>query len=250
MASYYPKSRKPRRGLRFANRVIFLFAIGGFTAIAFRALLGVKPVEAPQSPAPVPVPLPALPVEKRRKSKARSLVGALTFLTATVTLSLLATSGSYALWNGKTVINGSSLDTGNISLTVNTVTSYTLALPTTALAPGKSVLATATVKNAGSTPVSARVASTSIISNTNGLADSLTLTLTPVASAGACIAGLAGGTTAALASFNTAAAPYAMPAGASQLVCFELKLDSTAPSSVQGGSATFRLNLIADQTRP
>jgi hypothetical protein len=244
----HPKSSRAGR-TRSANRVIILLGFVGLVAIAAAALRNPRTASAPAAPAAL-ITAQHVPAPKARASKSRSFVGGLTFLTVTVTLSLLATSGSYALWNGKTVINGSSLNTGNIALTVNTVTSYTLTMPTTALAPGKSVLATATVANAGTVPISASVESTTITANTNNLASSLTLTISPVASAGACAIGVSGGTTAALTSFNTTSAPYAMPAGASQIVCFELKLDNAAPASEQGGSTTFRLNLVANQTRP
>jgi hypothetical protein len=246
--------------LNTANRVIVVLSLVGIAAILVRALLGTKPLRAPVGPVPTVVPevVPAAPAATQTRpakarvssSKGRSLVGGLTFLTLTVTISLLATSGSYALWNGKTVVDGKTLGTGSIALTVNTVTGYTLNLPTTRLTPGRSVLATATVTNAGSVPVSASVSSTDILTNTNGLAASLSLTVTPVSSAGACAAGLGGGTTGALASFTTTSAPYAMPPGAGQIVCFELRLDSAAPASVQGGATSFRLNLIAKQTRP
>jgi hypothetical protein len=71
-----------------------------------------------------------------------------------------------------------------------------------------------------------------------------------VASAGACVAGLTGGTTAALGAFNTVASPYLMPAGSSQIVCFELKLASAAPMTAEGGSTTFTMNLVADERLP
>jgi hypothetical protein len=184
------------------------------------------------------------------QAKSRSVIGGLIFVTTTIILSLLATTGSYALWNGKTVVNGSSLSSGSTALKISGVSDYTLVFPTTPLAPGKSLLSTATFQNTGTTPLSASAASTTILTNTKGMADYLTLTVTPVASAGACAVGLTGGTSASLASFTTTSAPYAMPSGASQIVCFELKLSSTAPSSVSGGAASFRMNISATQTRP
>lgn len=259
-------TRSYQRGIRAANRFILLGSLVGLTAIAIRAAAKTKPAStmivatAPEAVAPIvsghekrrspKQPASKQAASKQPASKSRSIIGGLTFLTVTVTLSLLATSGSYALWNGKVGVNGQNLGTGSIGLTVNTVAAYTLSLPTTSLAPGKSVLATATVKNTGSVPISAAVATTTITSNTNGLAASLSLTVTPVSAVGNCAAGLGGGTTAALTSFSTTSAPYAMPAGASQIVCFELRLDDTAPASAQGGGTTFRLNLVASQTRP
>jgi len=192
----------------------------------------------------------AVTATARPKAKSRSVIGGLIFVTTTIILSLLATTGSYALWNGKTTVNGSSLNTGSTMLKISGVTDYTLAFPTTLLAPGKSVLTTAVFQNTGSTPLSAAAASTTVLSNTNGIASYLTLTVTPVATTSACVAGMTGGTTAALGSFSTTSAPYAMPAGASQIVCFELKLSSTAPVSVAGGAASFRMNITATQTRP
>jgi hypothetical protein len=183
------------------------------------------------------------------RTKSRSIVGGLTFLATTIILSMLATSGSYALWNGKTVVNGSTISTGDTSLTINGGTSAALALPATALSPGTSVFVAATFANVGTTPLVATATSVSILSDSNSLANYLSLTVTRVASAGACAAGLSGGTSAALASFNTSASPYNVPAGVSFLVCFELKLDSTAPVSVAGGATTFRMNVSVVQSR-
>jgi hypothetical protein len=254
-----------------ATVIISLFAIG---AVASRGLRGARR----ELEAPVAAALPEASVESPRlagktasarerligfaktalllkdsrtkKRTPRSVIGALTFLSATICLSLLATGGSYALWNGAVAVKGGTLNTGTIGLTINGASSYTLPLPTSKLAPGQSVTATATFANGGSVPVSAFVSSTSLSTNTNGLASYLTLTVAPVASVGACVAGVSGGTSAALASFNTTSAPYAMPAGSSKLVCFVLTLSNTAPVSVEGGATTFSMNVLANQVRP
>jgi hypothetical protein len=250
-----------------ATVIISLFAIG---AVASRGLRGARrKLEAPVAAALPEIQTKAIhqsvPTSSavragllgsarsiftkrdRPTSKRRSVVSGLTFLVGVLTLSLLATGGSYALWNTAAAANEGTLNTGSIGLTINGATNYTLAFPTTKLAPGHSVLATATFKNTGSVPISVSVTSTTV-NSTNGLASSLTITVTRISSA--CTAGLSGGTTAALASFNTTSAPYAMPSGASQLVCFELKLDSAAPASEEGGSTTFTMNILANQVRP
>lgn len=188
---------------------------------------------------------------RRPAPKLRSTVSGITFLVAVITLSLLATSGTYALWNGAATVNGSTLSTGSIGLTIDGAASYPIVgLDATKLAPGRSVVTAVTIANTGTTPIAAAVTSVGLASNTNNLAASLTLTITPIASVGACVAGLAGGTSAPLATFTTSGHPYLMGVGSSQAVCLELKLSSTAPPSVQGGATAFTINITADQRRP
>lgn len=187
----------------------------------------------------------------RSVSKFRSIVSGITFLVAVVTLSLLATSGTYALWNGAATVNGSTISTGSIGVTVNGAASYSIVgLDATKLAPGRSVVTTVTIANTGTTPISATLSSVAIGSNMNNLATYLTLIASPIAITGACAIGLAGGTSAPLSTFTTASYPYLMGVGSSQVVCLELKLSSAAPQSVQGGATTFTINIAADQRRP
>lgn len=188
---------------------------------------------------------------RRPAPRFRSIISGITFLVAVVTLSLLATSGTYALWNGAATVNASTISTGSIGLTINGAANYAITgLDATKLAPGHSVVTAVTFANSGTTPIAAAVTSVGLVSNTNNLAASLTLTITPIASVGACVAGLAGGTSAPLTTFTTSGFPYLMGVGSSQAVCLELKLSSSAPSGVQGGATTFTINITANQRRP
>lgn len=188
---------------------------------------------------------------RSHSTRARSIVSGFTFLAATVTLSLLATSGTYALWSGASTVNGSTISTGSIGLTINGTANYAIPnLNASKLAPGRSVTAAITVANTGSTPIGVTVTNVTIGANTNALAAQLTLRATAVANAASCVAGLAGGTTAALSAFSTTTTPLVMAPGASQVVCLELGLSATAPASVQNGSTSFTLNMVANQRRP
>ena len=187
---------------------------------------------------------------RRPASKVRSAVNGLTFLVAVITLSLLATSGTYALWNGVANVNGSTISTGSIGVAINGAVSYAIVgLDTTKLAPGRSVVASVTLANTGTTPIATTLSSVGISSETNNLAASLTLTATPITS-GSCVAGLLGGISASLAAFTTAGYPYLMGVGSTQIVCLELRLSSTAPQSVQGGVTAFTIGVTANQSRP
>jgi Camelysin metallo-endopeptidase len=193
----------------------------------------------------------AEPATRSHSSRLRTIVSGFTFLAATVTLSLLATSGTYALWSGASTVNGSTISTGSIGLTVNGATNYAIPnLNASKLAPGRSVTAAITLANTGSTPIDVSVTNVTVGANTNALAAQLTLRATAVANAGACTAGLTGGTTAALTAFTTSTTPLLMAAGTSQVVCLELGLSATAPASVQNGSTSFTLNMVANQRRP
>ncbi|TXN29741.1 hypothetical protein [Lacisediminihabitans profunda] len=184
-------------------------------------------------------------------SKTRSIANSIAFLVAVLTLSLLATSGTYALWNGAAHIDGSTVSTGSIGVTVNGVTSYSLVgFNAALLAPGHSVVTPITIADTGTTPIAVTLSSVGIVTNTNGLAASLTLTATPVATTGACVGGLTGGVSAPLGAFTTSGSPSLMGAGTSKALCLELGLSPTAPAIAQGGSTTFTINVTALQRRP
>lgn len=162
--------------------------------------------------------------------------------------SLVVTGGTFALWNAETVVNASTVSSGTVGLTVNGTADYTIPrLDATKLGPGQSVTTPLTLANTGSTPLAASVGSVSVLSQTRGMDAHLTLRLTPSAT---CTTGLPNGVSGALAAFTTAASPYILAAGESLALCLEVTLDAGAPSSVRGGTASFRMNVDAVQVRP
>lgn len=164
-----------------------------------------------------------------------------------VTVALVATGGSYALWNGTAVVNASTVTSGSSSLTVNNVTNYAIpGMNVSAIGPGQSAVALVTVRNTGSTKLSTTVTSTIVTAQTNALADELSVTLTPATS---CSPGLGGGVTGRLSTFTTTATPYVLPPLTSLALCLEVTMDLDAPVSTQNGTAAFTLRIDAAQVR-
>jgi hypothetical protein len=166
-------------------------------------------------------------------------------LVLVVVLALTGAGTTYAMWNGQTTVNASSVSSGTTSLTINGSTNYTIpALGLAQLSPGQSVLIPITLANAGSTPLTAVVTSVTISADTKSLSSDLTLRATQSSS---CTASTVAGTR--LASFTTTATPISMAVGSSVPICLELKVDVDAPQTVSGGSTTFAINLTATQVR-
>ena len=168
-------------------------------------------------------------------------------LVVAVVSALIATSGTYALWNGAASTSAATVTAGSASLSIGAATSMNAA----SLAPGTGVTSTFSVGNTGTVPLSMRVALNTVKVAYSGTTDAatlgaLTLHLTTVASASACTTGLAG-YSASLASFDTGAGIYTLPASASGVACLELDLSSTAPTAVQGAVVTFSLVVTGTQ---
>ncbi len=179
--------------------------------------------------------------------QAKQIANRVSFVLITLVVALLATGGTYALWNTQTVINGGTLSTGNISLTVNGSTSNTISgLDATKLRPGGAVTSAATLANAGSVRMDVRIASVTMGAVTNALDSHLSLRATVVGSAGACAPGLTG-QLGLLNGYSTSGSFVTIDPGTSAILCLELVLASNAPASVQGGTASFTVNFSGDQ---
>ncbi len=177
----------------------------------------------------------------------RRMLGTTAVFGVAILASLSVTGASYALWNAETVVNASTVSSGNVGLTVNGTANFAIpSLDATRLGPGQSVTTPLTLTNTGTTPLAASVGSVSVLSQTHGMDAHLTLRLTPSAT---CSAGLPNGVSGTLAVFTTAASPYVLAAGESMTLCLEVTLDASAPSSVRGGTASFRMNVDAVQVR-
>ena len=182
----------------------------------------------------------------RAPSPVRKILVATGGVALAMSVALVGTGTTYALWNDETSVNASTVTSGSTSLSLNGTTDYAIPLDLTKIGPGQSVWTPLTVLNTGTTPLSAVVSSTTVIAQTNGLADNLAVTLTPAAT---CVAALGGGVTAPLASFATTSAPYALAIGETVQLCLEVTMNADAPPSVQGGAANFSLTFDAVQTR-
>lgn len=194
----------------------------------------------------VPVaPAPAV-ARVHAPSPIRKILVATGGVALATSVALVGTGTTYALWNGETAVNASTVTSGSAGLSINGTADYAIPLDLAKIGPGQSVRTPLTIANTGTTPLSAAVSSATIIAQTNGLADNLAITLTPAAT---CVGTLEGGVSAPLASFTTAATPYLMAAGSTVQLCLEVTMNANAPATVQGGAANFSLTFDAVQVR-
>lgn len=180
----------------------------------------------------------------------RSLLTASAFLAVGTAIVLTGSGSTFALWTTSAEVTGPTVVSGSTGLTINGETDHVLAgLGLGTLAPGQSVLAPLTLRNTGSTPVGVRVAGTVVTADANGLAGSLAVSVTPVSPTTACAAQLPGAQNAPLDGFATPSTLPSLVPGAELAACLEVRLDTAAPSSVQGGSAGFVMTFEATQER-
>lgn len=184
----------------------------------------------------------ARPTGKRRGGHTSKNLLSVSTVAFAIVLALVGTGTTYALLNSAAAVEGTTISAGSTSLSVNGSTSATLKTDLRLLALGESTVAPVTITNTGTTPVSVVVSSTTIVSESRGLAGSLALRFEP---AETCETSVAGTSAASIAGFVTL--PQRLETGTSAAYCLEIFLTEHAPTSVQGGSAAFTLVLDANQ---
>ena len=165
----------------------------------------------------------------------RSMVIVIITLVVAVGIAVIATGGSYALWN-KSVPTGSaaSISSGTVNLTVSTLT-----LPTTLLSPGLTVYGYAAVANTGDVALSLAGTLSAPTASTN-FSQALTVGFSTAATAAACT----GATPTSTATFASPSALTfgTLPTTATSVspiyVCVSVTLAATAPAVAQGQSAS------------
>ncbi|MCU1558722.1 MAG: hypothetical protein JWN09_2717 [Microbacteriaceae bacterium] len=165
----------------------------------------------------------------------RSMIMATITLLLAVGVAVIATGGSYALWN-KSVPTGSaaSITSGTANLTVST-----LSLSTTLLAPGRTIYGSAALVNTGDVPL-ALTATLSAPTSSTAFSQAVTLGFSTAATAAACT----GAAPTSTATFASAAAagfgtlPITATSASPLYLCVSLTLASTAPAVAQGQSAS------------
>lgn len=167
----------------------------------------------------------------------------------------LGAVGTFAYWTDDVVISGSTFTAGTLDLQVNNVDAYaTTTLSMSAMVPGNSSAEVLTVKNNGTAPL--KYTMTGGLTGTNAAdyntaaANGLLLTISVggtksgTGNASTCTGGtvlvnavpLTSTTTTAIIATRRPAA--AMVQNATEALCFQVKLADTAPSSLQGKTAT------------
>jgi hypothetical protein len=179
---------------------------------------------------------------KRTTPVARNVLTTTGVFAVAIAAALAATGGTYALWNDNVAPAGSSVATGSTGLTVQNVSAYTIpGMTLTELYPGTSVFTPTplVLKNTGTTPLTITPATAIFTSSTNDMSSWLAVAIKPATSCSASGVGVT----------PVSVGIPRIEVGQSIEVCVEVRLSASAPVSVQGGSATFDLQLNAVQVR-
>jgi hypothetical protein len=179
---------------------------------------------------------------KRKTPVTRNVLTTTAIFAVAIGGALAATGGTYAMWNDNVAPAGSNVATGNTGLTVQSVSSYTIPnMALTELYPGTSVFTPTplVVTNTGTTPLAVTPAAATFTSSTNGMSGWLAVAIKPATSCSASPVGVT----------PVSVGIPRIEVGQSIQVCVEVRLSASAPVTVQGGSATFDLQLNAVQVR-
>lgn len=168
----------------------------------------------------------------------RGILKALATVTTALAIGVLATGGTYALWNKSTAIASATITAGTAGLAVTTP----LSMPATVIYPGLTIYGTFAVKNTGN--VSMLLSVKSLALPPTALGSALTVSAGVVSTAGACATGVSlpwSGTAASVATVNLSGTALAV--GASATVCVALAVPLPAPVSAAGQTAAFTLGV-------
>lgn len=155
-------------------------------------------------------------------------------------------TGTFAAWTDSVTVTGTSITAGTIDLKVNnldTVTGYTT-MNISNMVPGNTTAGVLTVKNAGTAPLKYYLDASTTNADGKGLGAALTAKVTgdsavTGSSPSATCAGsaLSGSSTAFGASLlGSAASPRLLAAGASETICIQATLPTSAATSLQGAT--------------
>lgn len=177
----------------------------------------------------------------------RSILKALAVVSAALLVGVVATGGTYALWNSSVKISGATVKAGAATLVI----SRPLTMSSTLLYPGLSTYGVFVVTNSGDVPLQLNLQSLTGITS-NPLTQNLTVSVAVASSAGATVADCL-----AISSYpwsRVATAPTAgslgttLNVGASATLCVSTSLAANAPAAAQGQSApTFTLTVGGTQ---
>jgi len=175
----------------------------------------------------------------------RSLWAGTAVVAGCVAVALVATGGTFALWNGSVAPTAVTVSSGTAGLSVGAVT----ALDATVLGPGGSTAGTFTATNTGSVDLAMRVAAGTTTASTASLVGELTVRLTAVTKSADCTTGV-GGYSARPSGFDTGSGYFTMPAGVTVTGCVVVTLDGDAPAAVQNQTSSIGLVLTGTQVAP
>ena len=159
--------------------------------------------------------------------------------------------GTFASWTDDVTVSGTTFTAGTLDLQVNNVDSYaTTTLSMSAMVPGTTSAEVLTVKNNGTVPskytLTGGLTGTNATDYNTAAANGLLLTvrLGGAKSGSTCTGGTALVTDQPLTSTTTTTILAKRPStaltasGGNEVLCFQVKLSDTAPSTLQGKAAT------------
>ena len=184
---------------------------------------------------------------RERVFSIRSILKALAALMAALFVGVIATGGTYALWNKNANIAGGTVKAGSASLVI----SSPLTMPSTLLYPGLTTYGTLVVTNSGDVPLQLTVQSLTGVAPTS-FSQSLTVAVAIAPAVGATVAdcpSLAPYPWSRISTSPTAGALGAtLSAGASTTLCVSTALASNAATTAQGqGIPGFSLTIGGTQ---
>jgi len=190
---------------------------------------------------------PAGPLSAKPKPSAiRALFTTAGLMAVGVLIAVIAAGGTYALWNDTAPVAAATISTGKTGITVNDdPNTFSVDLSSTSLLPGKSVVPAAPIrlKNVGDTPLRVTAPSIAFTPASAALSPYLTIAMTTT-TATTCTG------TADTAPLPASIAPISFAVGQTVTVCLEIRLAANTPSTLQGATGTFLINLNAAQVRP
>jgi predicted ribosomally synthesized peptide with SipW-like signal peptide len=163
-------------------------------------------------------------------------------------------TGTFAAWTDSVTVSGTSITTGTIDLKVNSldnVAGYTT-MNIANMVPGNTTAGVLTVKNSGTAPLKYYLDASASNADGKGLGAALTAKVTAdaattgsspaVACNGAALSGSGSAFSTGL--LGSAASPRLLAAGASETLCIQATLPTSAGSSLQGATTniTFTFN--------
>lgn len=165
--------------------------------------------------------------------------------------------GTQAAWTDSVAVVGATFSTGSIDLVVDDLDDNVpfTTINMTGMVPGSSTAGVLTVKNAGSVPLAYTAASAATNADGKGLRTALAVKVTGAAStsgsapsrtcAGATLAGTGSTLVGSLVSSARTLAP-----GASETLCVQVTLPTTAASALQSATTTATLTFDATSDLP
>lgn len=171
-----------------------------------------------------------------------------------VVLSAFVT-GTFAYWSDAVAVSGARFTAGTIDLKVNnldTVTGYTT-LNISAMVPGNSMAGVLTIRNSGTAPLKYTAVTTATNADGKNLRGNLVVKVTGAATATGTAPSMTCSGTALVGSATTLngsllSTSRMLAAGASETVCVQISLGTTAPNTLQGATTdvVFTFNATSD----